>query len=230
MKEIIESYFVIGQNARLTHLLKQSFAENWDERYSGQHGHLVIIREKDRLGQLLNQSFAEHTEERYSGQHGNLLFLDTSPEQVIYYAAYSSQPKQNILFSEYLKQTDSQNFQQVLLLVSTYPDCSQVLTESKITDNKHLNLFLEASNGWLVYAHQLEILYRMATGSDAAQAQYFRRNINKKHHQSMEEAKEIKLFGTTLYHVMKERMPGEWVTDAKYGEAYKLFDLLNNGF
>ncbi len=202
MNKIIESHFILGQDSKLTNLIIEAFGSNWDEKDLGQNGHIV--------------------------------FLDIEPIQTIISSiSSSSEPKlEKPSFSDYLKKIDYSNFDNLLLLVSTYSwgDYEEILKKVNNTfgfENKHLDMVLKETNGLLIYSYQLENLFIMATGSDMEQAVTFRKDINKKKAITFEESKKMKLFGTTLHAIMEDRMPLIGTRYGRYSETYKLYQYLN---
>ena len=200
MDKIVESHFIIGRDLVLTNLIKQYFDINWRKEYEG--------------------------------QLGNIVYLDIVEKDVIFASVgLAAEFKlRKPFFTGFLKDIDCTDFNNLLLLVSTYPYYGEISPEARRSStlkNHYLDLVLKETNGWLVYTYQLEKLYQMAIRCDLEGAIRFRRNINKKVVKSYEEAKEIKLFGTSLFKIIEHRMKFSGVFNANYYRTYRLFEYLN---
>lgn len=185
------------------------------------------VGQNNKLTNLIIKSFGSSWKDEFIGQMGNIIFIDTKPRQVIISSVSSQQTFKKPLFTEYLRKIDDSNFDNLLLLVSTYPDYKDITKRPSTLKNKHLDMFLKETNGWLVYNYQLENLYIMATGLDQTQATIFRKNINKKRTAAFREAKKIKIFGTTLNEVIVNRMKFDFFINPNYSKTYKLYQYLN---
>ncbi len=190
----------MGENKKLTNLVKNDFGSNWrDDRY-GKHAHIIFIDAKPI--QVIS----------------SYISWPSKPEIV----------KPN--FKDFLGGIDHTDFNKLLLLVTTYPEyykiCKPANKSLKIR-NEHLNRFLKETNGWLVYNHQTVALYRMATGANDEQATIFRKNINKKLEDTLKESKKINIFGTTFHGIIDNRMKIGFTYNPNYQGTYKLFQYLN---
>lgn len=185
------------------------------------------VGQDSKLTNLIIKSFGSSWKDEFIGQTGNIIFIDTKPKQVILSSVSSEQTFKKPYFTEYLKKMDYSNFDNLLLLISTYPDYKDITKRPSTLKNKHLDQFLKETNGWLVFNYQIENLYMMATGFDQTQATIFRKNINKKRTAGLKEAKKIKIFGTTLNEVIVNRMKFDFVVNPNYSKTYKLYQYLN---
>jgi hypothetical protein len=255
MKNIVERVFKLSDDKQLTQPVIKRFGEQWDNQYLDYYCHLV--------------------------------YSDTVPKQIFFMQIsdtdYNKRELQN--FVDLLKTIDYTDFDTLLLLVSTYPNCSCIFDKAKNftkSKNSHLDNFLKETNGWLIYNYQLEKLYSLCKKTpntallsflkqsftkskllifrnfeslvfDAflsktkksaifLPAQYmtcvefnqdkaieFRKNINKKHADSINKHLETKMFGTKFKDILTERMKLKYVVPALYNDAYELLEYLDGG-
>jgi len=200
MRKIIEKSIKISKDKILCDLLIKSFAEAWNDKFISYYSHLV--------------------------------YLDTKQKQLIC-AIVSPTEFQRVVhpsFVEELEMLDHSNYNQLLLLVSTYPNFTSIKNiagNSMKNKNLHLDRLFKETNGWMVYSYQLEKLFMMAIECDEEKAKEFRRNINKKSISKTEELCKTAIFGTTLEDIILERMKLGIVYKPQYDKAYKLYQYLN---
>ncbi len=205
MKDIIEKSFVIGEDAFHTQIIKRMY------------------------GNLLTDNM----------KSGHMVYLKSQPEQPFIYGSSSDDDfaRKEGCFSDFIKIINTSDYFQVLFLVTTYQyylsesvagytDLLKSDVSSFNNKNPHLDTFLKETNGWLVYHHQLENLYTMATGCDHPESQTFRKRINKKTNSSYAEPRSIEVFGASFYDIIKERMILKGTVKPNYHGAYLLFQHL----
>ncbi|MBK6953836.1 MAG: hypothetical protein IPH24_17850 [Crocinitomicaceae bacterium] len=190
-----------------------------------------ILSEQNELCNLISKGFGEEIKDKSLEAH--IVYIDTKPKELILasYGSINRNPKRTN-FMTLLKSIDCSDFNKLLLVVSTYTsDYSLISSDAKLslpTLNVQIDKLLKDSNGWLVYAYQLEQLYTIATGASKEQAVEFRRKINKKYLDAYEEAKSINLFNTELNEVILSRMKLDYVVEPSYSKTYRLFQYLNS--
>ena len=196
MKNINESYFVMGEDKYHTQLIKERFADSWSDSYSSRIGHIVYIDTEPK--QIIIASVQSDI-----NRNAN-----------------------NPSFAECLKWVNLTNFWSILKLTTTYPHCLKILTSSPNvirSKNPLLDIFLKETNGWLVYNYQLEGLMCMGTGCSPQVAQAFRKNICKRKVPSLDDAGDIKVFDTRLKDIIMERSNSSITYNPEYRGAYLLY-------
>lgn len=200
MCNLVEKYFIIGDDKFHSEIVSKNLARNWSQDYLHQMGHLVYI---DTL------------------PHRPIITSVYSKD---------ARNKRESSFIVLLKTINTSDFYSILLFVSTYPLCSDLyklsILQKKGVHNQ-LDNFLNETNGFLIYHYQLEHLFIMGTGSDKVQAEMFRKNINKKKVTSFEESKSIQIFGKSLYEIISERMKLSVTYTPNYYSSHLLFEYLN---
>ena len=189
--------------------------------------------EIDELKTILSKSSWEDSDEDYPFYDIIYLQQDNNISPILFTAqnpfpeqAYLNKPS----FKEMLLLLPEYNFATVLLLCSLYAriDPSQMpsVKLTTCTSVPVLDDFLKDTFGYLIYAHQLEQLYCMLTGSNYSEAAKFRRNWNKK-------VPEVRLAGTsieiipgyTLAQCIEERTleESQFMYNANFAGGYSLW-------
>ncbi len=202
MKNIVERVFKLSDDKQLTQPVIKRFGEQWDNQYLDYYCHLV--------------------------------YSDTEPKQVFFMQISDSDYNkiEHPNFVDLLKAIDYTDFDTLLLLLSTYPNCNSIFDKAKNftkSKNSHLDNFLKETNGWLIYNYQLEKLYMTCVEFNRNKAIEFRKNINKKHANSINKHLETKMFGTKFKDILTERIKSKHVVPALYNDAYELLVYLDGG-
>ncbi len=201
INNIVETTFKIGKTPELTSLIKEAFGDYWKKEWQGKFGYIV--------------------------------YIDNDPKQFVLGNIYLPKKTKSLypFFIDYLKQLKCSDFNDLLLLVSTYPWFKEMKTDPLHpyigASNNHIDFILKETNGWIIYDYQLQNLYQMATGQNKDKSILFRKNINKKIPAIYSDSKEIELFGATLYELIISRMNLENTCSCNYSGAYKLYCHLN---
>ena len=150
------------------------------------------------------------------------------PEQ-----AYLNKPS----FKELLLQLPRYNFATVLLLCTLYARLApSQIPSAKLTTCTSvpvLDDFLKDTFGYLVYAHQLEQLYCMLTGSSNSEAAKFRKDWNKKVPEVRSVATKMEIIPDyTLAQCLQERTleESQFVYNANFAGGYNLWKYLTISF
>ncbi len=135
---------------------------------------------------------------------------------------------------------DEFDLKRLLLLCSTYMlavnpewlDCpmKSILPVSNTMNENHslINEELTDTKGWLVYHHQLEALYSMASGFGNIAANDFRRNVAKKKPEAIQQLNSLKFSnGQSFRQMMDERLLWESTIFPNYSGAGTLFEYVN---
>jgi len=200
MKNIIEINFKANENKLLADLLIDSFRDNWNDNFYNYYVYLV--------------------------------YIDTRPIQVIYTSVSTNELNEapEPTFLESLEMINHSEFDEVLLLVSTFPDFKNINTlasNSSLDKNPHLDKLFKETNGWLIFDYQLEKLYLMSINNNEDKAIQFRKNINKKLYSKTEKFCKTEIFGTSIKDILSERMKLGVVYRPQFDGAYKLYQYLN---
>jgi hypothetical protein len=201
MDKIIEQVFKIGDDEQITGLIIESLGSYWKDDYIGSYAQIILLETKS--SQLI-----------YSRIHLN------GGEKI--------KIKKNFFIS-CLKQIDRTDFNDLLMLATTYPEFSDFQKrryDTKSFKNEHLDIFLKETKGWLVYNQQLENLYMMSTGKTAEQAVIFRRRFGKQSPEIWKEMQKMKLYGTTMKEIILNRSL-LFTYYPNYSGAYKLYSYFN---
>ena len=196
------------------------------------------IGDDKNLSQLVIEEYGEYWEEKYSDYYCHLIYIDTEPKQIIYARLWDQKfPEiKKPCFVDLLETIDYTDFNSLLLLVSTYPDYTDISEKACISleksknpfksKNTHLDNLFKETNGWLLFGYQLERLYMTCVETRREKATEFRKNVNKKHADRLNEYYEIEMFGTKFEDIMTERMKFRVVRLPLYNDAYRLYMYL----
>ncbi len=161
---------------------------------------------------------------------GRTIYLVKNPKDhdTIYFASFQNNTSISAGIIQSIDTLKMINLQNISLILSTYPHQDIHLQSCPII-NEHLDSFLSETNGWLVYTHQLEFLYMMATQKNHEEATEFRKKFNSKNATFLNTIPDYPLFGTTLNTIIAERLihPSKTVVRPQYALGYKLFEYLS---
>jgi hypothetical protein len=117
--------------------------------------------------------------------YSRILYLENEASTVIHHAhSYLPLKSGTDSFNRMLFRLPHINFQSLLFALTVYPHAGNNYTIKKNQKRPtEVDLFKEvtqSSYGWLVYGHQLEMVYSCLTGCDLEEANEFRKGWNKK--------------------------------------------------
>lgn len=209
----------------MNYIKKEMKMEQIIERY-------LKISDDDTLVDLFVESWGEAWNDNYFDYYGHIIYIDTKPKQVITatVSQFLTEEYSKLYFIEALKSVNYCDFNQLLLLVTTYPHFNDInmLAENNCKNkNIHLDRLFEETNGWLIYNWQLENLFMMAIEFNEKKAIEFRRNLNSKKKSKVEEFFRKEIFGLLFKDIISERMKLSVVYKPRYEAAYRLYQFLN---
>jgi hypothetical protein len=188
------------------------------------------IDEHKKLAGIIRNELGVYWTSDYENHYAHMVYIDCRIPIVLYLttnAHIKNLSIPQICFADQLKNINTNDLKQLTILLTCFSDLKNTLN---LNINKPIPLidalFVE-SNGWLVYRHQLENLFRIATRKTQEEATKFVRDINKKNINGYTPFLNVSICGTTLGQIMKERMLTEFVLYPDSHTAIKLYSYLN---
>lgn len=138
-------------------------------------------------------------------------------------------------FTQILDKIVNPSFQDLLYLCTLYPlllpKSSDPIRHKEIDVSlpPSIQQLILAGNGYLLYYHQLEILYATITNCSHSEAVLFRRDWNLKKHYTREIAKSLYITNDiTLYDLFQDASLNDnhFVYQANYHGAYNVYNLI----
>jgi hypothetical protein len=167
-----------------------------------------------------------------------IVSINTINKVVIHQATNSSEifrVKKGYFIDEIQKMMQSK-FQDLLFLTTLYtlliPEGYEIGSKSKVERSlpSKIKSLLKAGNGYLLYYHQLEILYSGLTNCSHAEAVLFRKDWNLKKEYTREAARSIQINSQVdLYSFIRRYAINDdlFFYQANYHGAYHLYEYIN---
>lgn len=179
MKRLVERKSLLSTNVQLTQVFKQSLGTNWNDSYLSYYGHLVAL-ESDAGEEIILSNLSSHEPIlKFLGLLDNINTSDVRQVLMLLSAFYVLESREQLL---------------------------DILSSEKFHDSSDpVNQLLSDTNGFILYDHQIELLYKVGNKASEKEATEFARNFNKKKLDALENEKKVNVFGKSLLDLINER-------------------------